>query len=107
MKKIFFKIVLIFITTTTYAETEKQIACSKFRDIAYYFVHLQQNGKSKAEQIAFVDTYGEKTGDETEYLKIMLNYIYENIEIEADTKKQESIANYFGDLSYVQCIEKT
>ncbi|MDI1225435.1 MULTISPECIES: hypothetical protein [Acinetobacter] len=51
------------------------------------FVNQQQNGKSKAEQIAFVDTYGEKTGDETEYLKIMLNYIYENIEIVADINK--------------------
>ena len=70
------------------------------------FVNQQQNGKSKAEQIAFVDTYGEKTGDETEYLKIMLNYIYENIEIVADINKQESIANYFGDLDYAQCIEK-
>lgn len=99
---------LIFITTATYAETEKQVACSKFREIAYYFVNQQQNGKSKAEQIAFVDTYGEKkkTGDETEYLKIMLNYIYENIEIVADINKQESIANYFGDLNYTQCIEK-
>ena len=70
------------------------------------FVNQQQNGKSKAEQIAFVDTYGEKTGDETEYLKIMLNYIYENIEIVADINKQESTANYFGDLDYTQCIEK-
>lgn len=60
----------------------------------------------KLNQIAFVDTYSEKTGDETEYLKIMLNYIYENIEIVADINKQESIANYFGDLNYAQCIEK-